>query len=181
MRGFYWLIEGALAGCPRPGGGQRDTRRDAGRDQAPHSPESPANADDATAAALDADLAWLRTQGIGALLSLTETSLPEASLARHGLESLHLPVDDLTAPSPEQLDQALAFIDHGRARDRAVVVHCKVGEGRTGTVLAAYLIRAGRTVDQALADVRALRPGAVGVVAQEQALRAFARRRDWIV
>ena len=47
--------------------------------------------DDGVLAALDADLAWLREQGIGAVLSMTETPLAAAALARHGLESLHLP------------------------------------------------------------------------------------------
>lgn len=178
MHGFYWLIEGILAGCPRPGGGGRDLAHDA----SPRFPEAPANPDDTERAAeLDADLAWLRAQGVGVLLSLTETPLPPAALARHGFEWLHVPVDDLTAPSPEQLEDALAFIDSARARGRAVAVHCKVGEGRTGTVLAAYLIRAGRTVEDALADLRAIRPGAVGTPTQEHALHAFAERRDWII
>ena len=76
---FYWLIDGTLAGCSRPGGRNGDE------------------------AALDADLGWLRCQGIGAVLSLTETPLARRALAEHGLVSLHLPVDDLTAPAPRQL------------------------------------------------------------------------------
>lgn len=159
MRGFYWLIEDVLAGCPRPGGGERDTRP----------------------AALDADLDWLRAHGIGALLTLTETPLPSETLVRHGIVALHLPVDDLTAPSPEQLEQALAFIDRQRVAGRAVVVHCKVGQGRTGCVLAAYLIRSGSAPDAALRHLRALCPGAVGMPEQERALHAFAQRRDWII
>jgi hypothetical protein len=97
MQGFYWLIEDALAGCARPGGGA--TRRGGALE------------DDGMLAALDADLAWLREQGIGAVLSMTETPLAAAALERHDLESLHLPVDDLTAPTPEQFDRALRFID----------------------------------------------------------------------
>ncbi len=57
MRGFYWLIEDALAGCARPGG---SVTRSAG-----------ALEDAGALATLDADLAWLREQGIGAVLSLT--------------------------------------------------------------------------------------------------------------
>jgi atypical dual specificity phosphatase len=166
MHGFYWLIEGELAGCSRPGGAARPLW-------------GPGEA--VSGAALAADLTWLRERGIGALLTLTETPLPTAALARHGLESLHLPVDDLTAPSPEQLDRALAFIDRQRASGRAVAVHCKVGQGRTGCVLAAYLIRSGATSEDALRHLRAVCPGAVGAPEQEQALRAFAERRDWII
>jgi atypical dual specificity phosphatase len=167
MRGFYWLIEDALAGCARPGGGA--TRRDSALE------------DDGALAALDADLAWLREQGIDAVLSMTETPLAAEALERHGLESLHLPVDDMTAPSPEQFDHALRFIEWQRVRGKRVVVHCKMGQGRTGVILAAYLVRMGATPAQALARVRSVCPGAVGVSEQEHALDAFAARRDWII
>ncbi len=167
MRGFYWLIEDALAGCARPGGSV--TRR------------AGALEDDGALAALDADLAWLSEQGIGAVLSLTETPLDTAMLERYELESLHLPVVDMTAPSPEQFDRALRFIDWQRVRGKRVVVHCKMGQGRTGVILAAYLVRLGATPVQALARVRAICPGAVGVAEQELALDAFAARRDWII
>ncbi|HEX5441353.1 MAG TPA: dual specificity protein phosphatase family protein [Ktedonobacterales bacterium] len=167
MRGFYWLIEDALAGCARPGG---SGARRAG-----------ALETDGALAALDADLAWLREQGIGAVLSLTETPLEPAALERYELESLHVPIDDMTAPSPAQFDSALRFIDWQRVRGKRVVVHCKMGQGRTGVILAAYLVRLGVTPAQALARVRAVCPGAVENREQEHALDAFATRRDWIL
>lgn len=166
MDGFYWLIPGVLAGCPRPGA--RRGRAD---------PRGGGNGVET----LDADLAWLAGQGIRALLSLTEEPLAAGVLTRHGLDGLHLPVDDLTAPTPEQIRLALAFIDRHRAHGRPVAVHCLVGQGRTGTVLAAYLIRNGTHPDGALAEVRALCPGAVGSRVQEEALVAFAARRDWLI
>ncbi len=166
MQGFYWLIEGRLAGCPRPGSRHRD--RSGG------SPEQ-------EQIALDDDLAWLRMRGIGALLSLTETPLDISWATRRGLDILHLPVDDLHAPSPAQLHYALAFIDRQHALDRAVAVHCLMGQGRTGTVLAAHRIRAGSTPDAAIAELRRLSPGAIGSLEQETALHAFARHRDWIL
>jgi atypical dual specificity phosphatase len=161
VHGFYWLIDGVLAGCARPG--NRGGRHPAG------------------AAALDDDLAWLRAQGVGALLSLTEEPLPNGAATRHGLDELHLPVNDLTAPAPAQLEQALAFIDRHAAQGQAVAVHCLMGQGRTGTVLAAYLIRGGHTAEAALAEVRACCPGAVGSSAQERALERWARERPWVI
>ena len=168
MRGFYWLIEGALAGCPRPGQGVTW-----------HASTEPG--DDPRTAALDADLAWLREQGIGAVLTMTETPLAAEALARHRLDSLHLPVQDMTAPTPEQFERALRFIDRHRIQGTPVVVHCLVGQGRTGVVLAAYLVRHGATPALALAEVRSVCPGAVENPEQERALDAFAARRDWIV
>ena len=170
MRGFYWLIEGALAGTARLG-----TRR--GQRAGSAGGPDPS----AASAALDEDLAFLRRRGVGAVLSLTETPLADGALARHGMEELHLAVDDLTPPSPLQLEQALEFIDRQRSRGRAVAVHCLVGEGRTGTVLAAYLIRGGLGPEEALREVRAVCPNAVGAAEQERALHDFARCRDWMV
>jgi atypical dual specificity phosphatase len=164
MRGFYWLIEGELAGCARPGG------------RAMFSGYSALDAQ----AALEVDLAWLRERGIAAVLSLTEAPLEAEALAHHELEALHLPIADMTAPTPEQLEHALGFVDRQRALGRAVVVHCLAGQGRTGTVLAAYLIRGGMSPEEALGALRAVCPGAVENAAQERALHAFAARRDWI-
>ena len=170
---FYWLIDRTLAGCSQPGvrdqGGRHFPRRD--------------GAENGTAdlEALDRDLAWLRQQDIGAVLSLTEAPLIEEALTRHRLEVLHLPVPDMTAPLPEQFQRALAFIDWQRALGRAVAVHCLVGQGRTATILAAYLIRGGMSADSAIDRLRTICPGAIGSPEQERALHAFAARRDWIV
>lgn len=163
--GFYWLIDGVLAGCGRPG--KHGQRAGGGAD--------------ATTSALAADLAWLCGQGIGAVLSLTEEPLTAGALAQHELAELHLPVDDLHPPTPAQLDQALAFIDRQRALGKAVAVHCLMGQGRTGTVLAAYLIRGGLSAEVALQELRIVCPGAVENREQERALQAFAARRDWLL
>ncbi len=158
---FYWLEPGVLAGCSRPGARP-------GRD-------APAIGDVA------ADLAALRALGIGALLSLTETALPRDALANAAIDALHLPVPDFHPPSPEQFLAALAFLDRARAAGTPAAVHCLAGQGRTGSVLAAWLIRDGRGALDAIAAVRESCPGAVEAAAQEAALRDFARDRPWLV
>jgi hypothetical protein len=165
MRTFYWLIEDRIAGCSRPGwdgSASRDRPRDRSGDS------------------LGSDLAYLREHGIGALLSLTETPLSTSALDAVGITGCHVPIADMTAPTPEQFEQALAFIDRQVALGRRVAVHCLVGEGRTGTVLAACLIRRGHSPDAAIHALRALRSGAIASDEQQRALRAFAARRDWI-
>lgn len=160
MDGFYWLIEGALAGSPRPGSRHRFGHR---------------------TSTVDDDLDWWHEQGIRAVLSLTEEPLPTEALAARHLASLHLPVPDLTAPTPAQLLSGLAFIDEHRAQGEPIVVHCKVGQGRTGTMLAAYLIRGGLTASEALHEIRTICPGAVESPAQERALAEFAATRGWLI
>lgn len=167
VRNFYWLYEGIMAGSARPGG---EVGRYGTVPQGKTLMES-----------IDDDLRWLRSQGIGAILSLTETPLPTDALERHEIAALHLPIDDQTAPTQVELLAALDFIDQQRVIGRAVLVHCRIGEGRTGSILAAYLIRQGATPEDALAQLRAIRPGAVSAPSQREALIAFARNREWIL
>lgn len=154
MHRFYWLIDNALAGCSRPG---------------------------AQGSTIDRDLATLRAYGIGALLSLTESPLPRGALDRHRLRGLHLPVDDFHAPTTPQMLEALAFLDEARAINIPVAVHCLAGQGRTGTILAAYLIRGGLSADGAIAEVRAICPGAIEAEPQTAALLAWAAERPWLI
>ncbi len=160
MERFYWVIPRVLAGCELPG---RRGRSLGDRDL------------------VAADLSWLHARGIRALISLTEFGLDQTLLDDAAIRGLHLPVIDLTPPTSEQIAGALAFIDHHRAHGRPVAVHCLMGQGRTGTVLAAYLIRDGASPDVALAAIREACPGAVENPRQEEALAGFARRRDWII
>jgi atypical dual specificity phosphatase len=163
---FYWLIEETIAGCSLPGG----------------SPSPGVNASEQEhSEALLSDVLQLQREGIGAVLSLTEEPLPTEVLDREKIENLHLPVPDLAAPTPDQLRAALHFIDVARSHGKSVAVHCLMGQGRTGTVLAAYLIRSGIRVDDAIAQVRAICPGALSSPPQERALAAYFERRDWML
>ncbi len=167
MERFYWVIDGVLAGCSLPGGSAR------GRQAGPPAEEM--------RAALARDLAALRRHGIRAVLTLTETPLTDTVLAASDMVGLHLPVPDLHAPTPDQLNRAIAFIDQQSAQGHPTAVHCLMGQGRTGTVLAAYLIRNGLPVAEALAEIRRRCDGAISAAEQEDALRIFASRKAWIV
>ncbi|MDQ3512335.1 MAG: dual specificity protein phosphatase family protein [Chloroflexota bacterium] len=163
MDGFYWLEDGVLAGSRLPGARRRGSGYSTDTDH------------------VEEDLAVLREQGIGAILSLTETPLEARALSRAGIDAVHIPIPDMTAPSGDQIRLALAYIDRHVAERRPVVVHCLVGQGRTGTILAAYLIRAGATTDEALVRVRSVCPNAVENDAQVAALRTFEAGRGWVL
>lgn len=122
------------------------------------------------------DLRWLRRNGIEVLVSLTESPLPRPWVNDTGLLAAHVPVPDMSAPSATQLDHILATIRKANASGMGVAVHCAAGLGRTGTVLAAYLVAGGLSAREALARVRALRPGSVETGDQERAIEEFARR-----
>ena len=58
---------------------------------------------------------------------------------------------------------------------QAVGVHCELGRGRTGTMLACYLVaREGYSGDKAISETRARRKGSIETPQQEQAIKDFA-------
>jgi len=122
-------------------------------------------------------LAWLRSEGVDILITLTEEPLPRTWIDSAGLMSVHVPVPDMDIPTVDQIDEVLSVIDKAKASKMGVAVHCLAGKGRTGTVLAAYFVRQGLTADEAIRKVRDLRPGSVEVVEQEEAIRAYERAR----
>lgn len=116
----------------------------------------------------------LLAQGLRAVVTLTEEP-PPAELARAGFAVHHEPIPDFAAPSLEALHRVVAFLAGELGAGRAAVVHCHAGIGRTGTVLAAYLVSMGLPADEAIGRVRSLRPGSLETEEQEGVVIAFAR------
>lgn len=123
-----------------------------------------------------ADFEFLKDQGVDAIVSLTERPLDPMIVDEFGFEYRHIPVVDFDAPSMEQVDDFIRFMLRMKAERKPTVVHCAAGRGRTGTMLACYLVALGRTAEAALREVRKLRPFSVETDTQERAVEEFARR-----
>ena len=89
----------------------------------------------------------------------------------------HVPIEDMEAPTQDQLEKCVNAINKAHEQDLGVVVHCGAGLGRTGVVLAAYLVNKGQTAQNAMARVRRLRPGSIETDEQADAVVEFARRK----
>jgi atypical dual specificity phosphatase len=99
---------------------------------------------------LEEQFRWLRNIGIKAVVSLTENPPNENWLKKYGFEYLHLPIRDYSAPSLEQIEEFTSFISRMESINQPVVVYCRAGQGRTGCMLALYLVSKGYTADEAI-------------------------------
>jgi membrane-associated phospholipid phosphatase len=108
-------------------------------------------------------------RGVASALDLTG-EFSEARPFRR-LVYRQLPILDLTAPTGEQLNQAVAFV-RGQIEHGVVYIHCKAGYSRTAAVAGAYLLDSGhaQTADEAIRMLRSARPG---IVIRPEIIRAL--------
>lgn len=152
LTGFNWILPKRLAGSGRPG----------------------------LLADLEEDVAFLRGEGISTIVTLTEelvSGLVDGCIGHAGhaaFEIIHFPIPDMGFPTP----RACAVVCRDiitRMERSAVLVHCRAGLGRTGTIAACCLVVMGEEPARALQRVRAINPRYVQTPAQEQFIGHFAR------
>ena len=124
---------------------------------------------------------WLIKHGIKTIITVREVPLPLNwftdsinNIDRDNINYLHLRVEDFGAPSIEEIDSTVEYIKHQTDIRKPVMVHCAAGKGRTGTVLAAYLLKNENfTAAQAIKKIRNLRPGSIQSNIQEMTISMY--------
>jgi atypical dual specificity phosphatase len=106
------------------------------------------------------ELVDLLAVGVGAIVSVMDDPSNLDIYEKAKLPYLWLPTKGGTAPSREQIQKLTTFVNEQNKLGTAVAVHCTSGRRRTGTMLAAYLISAGASADEALQVILTANPEA---------------------
>lgn len=118
------------------------------------------------------EMDWVRENRIKAVLTLIEDPLPQQWV--NDIDYLHIPIMNFTAPNMEDMERAVDFIDQNLKNKKSTMVHCAAGRGRTGTVLAAYMIKfKGMDAKSAVEKIRSMRPTSIENGPQEISLSLF--------
>lgn len=107
------------------------------------------------------DLQNLSKVGIKSIVCLLEDNSNIQNYNENGFKSLWLPVADDKAPTFEQVKKLVEFIDEQNQNNNPVAIHCQGGKGRTGTLIASYLILKGASFEDAMSKIEANQPNAI--------------------
>lgn len=154
MKHIFWLIPGKLAGR-------------AGPDLVPW------------------DVAHLREGGIDVVLSVNDGCFVEPEeFEKHGIDYACIPFSANAPPIPGDLEicldalpKAHAFVQEAIDSGKTVMIHCTSGKDRTGLVMSYFLMQTrGLTIDEAIREVRSVRPIALSAADWEAFGREILRR-----
>jgi atypical dual specificity phosphatase len=143
---FCWVLEGQLGGMAYPGMLSDENE----------------------------ELEAIAQAGIEVLVSTTVDAFPREKLRPFGIEGRHLPIKDMDVPAVRTTASICAGMKRAIDAGRGVAVHCRAGLGRTGLLVASYLVWDGRSAAEAIEAVRRVNARYIQTTSQEKFIRQFA-------
>ena len=120
------------------------------------------------------EVQWAIDQGVKSIITIREEPLDDSWTK--GVNYLYVHSNDMGVPEFDDLVNTVDFIHKRITSNEPVMVHCLAGLGRTGTVLACYLIKHQKmSADEAIQKVRDERPGSIQSPPQEEIIFQFAK------
>ena len=118
------------------------------------------------------EIDWVIEQGVKSIVTIREEPLDDDWIKN--VNYLHVMSDDMGIPEFDDLTNAVDFIHQRLNEKEPVMVHCLAGLGRTGTILASYLVKyENMSADKAIEKVREIRPGSIQSYPQEEIIFQF--------
>ena len=118
------------------------------------------------------EIKWLVDGGVKSIVTVREESLDDDWIKN--INYLHIHSNDMGVPEFDDLVKAVDFIHQRITNNEPVMVHCLAGLGRTGTILACYLIKYQKlSADDSIQKVRESRPGSIQSFPQEEIIFQF--------
>ena len=113
------------------------------------------------------EIEWMQEEGIKSIVTIREEPLDENWVI--DLNYLHVLSDDMGVPSFDDLKNSVDYVHEKIKNKEPVMVHCLAGLGRTGTILACYLIKYEKmSAVNAIHHVREKRHGSIQSFVQEE-------------
>ena len=118
------------------------------------------------------EVQWMIKQGVKSIVTIREEPLDESWVK--DVNYLHILSNDMSVPEFDDLVYAVDFIHRRITNNEPVLVHCLAGMGRTGVILACYLIKYQKmSASEATEKVREERPGSIQSYPQEEIIFRF--------
>ena len=118
------------------------------------------------------EIKWALDEGVKSIVTIREEPLDEDWIK--DVNYLHIHSNDMGVPEFDDLTRAVDFIHERITNNEPVMVHCLAGLGRTGTILACYLIKYEKlSADDSIQRVRESRPGSIQSFPQEEIIFQF--------
>lgn len=112
--------------------------------------------------------------GFRAIVSLEIDGVDPEAIYEKGFDHKIIYVVDHASPTLEQIIEFNKYVEEKIRESKPVLVHCFGGIGRTGTMLASWLMWNGMSPESAIKAIREKRPHPLTIEAcQERALHEF--------